>query len=95
MEHSISGGFLMLRFICPAIISPESFGLCHPEPSDFSRRNLILISKYIQSAANGNIIEEDHPLFPLADCLSIHIDQMKTFIKAVSDKGFANNSSSR
>lgn len=86
-EHSISGGFLLLRFICPAIISPESFGLNFYEPSEIARRNLILISKYIQYAANGNDVEDDNPMAPLRDTLSQHIIEMKSFIDDVSKKG--------
>ena len=86
-EHSICGGFLLLRFICPAIVSPESFGLCYPEPSDTNRRNLILISKYIQYAANGNLVDDVNPMFPLQSSLEVHIDMMKKFIDSVALKG--------
>lgn len=55
---------MFLRFLCPAIVSPEAFGLADgngpvvgadqlaPPPSHV-RRNLILISKLLQNLANG------------------------------------------
>jgi len=45
------GGFLMLRFICPAIVSPQKCGLVK-ENSVHVQRALVLISKILQSIAN-------------------------------------------
>lgn len=47
---ALVGGLLLLRYINPALTTPESFGLL-PEgkvPSPIPRRNLVLISKAIQ-----------------------------------------------
>ncbi|KAL7715897.1 Ras GTPase-activating protein [Entamoeba marina] len=50
----IVGGFLFLRIFCPAIASPENFGLVGIETkvSPFARRKLILITKVLQNTAN-------------------------------------------
>lgn len=46
------GGFYFLRFICPAIVSPEGFGVIDKlEPR--GRRALILMSKIVQTLSNG------------------------------------------
>jgi len=45
------GGFLLLRFICPAIVSPTKYGLAKAYSKD-AQRTFILISKIIQSIAN-------------------------------------------
>jgi hypothetical protein len=50
-KHSIVGGFLFLRFICPVLVSPE--GLNIENLSKESRRTLVLISKILQNLANG------------------------------------------
>jgi hypothetical protein len=51
-EHHLRvvGGFYFLRFLCPALVCPEGFGV--PTPSPKSRRSLILVSKAIQNLAN-------------------------------------------
>lgn len=47
---ALVGGFLLLRYINPALMTPETYELL-PEgklPSSKARRNLILITKVIQ-----------------------------------------------
>jgi len=58
------GGFLLLRFLNPAIIAPESLGLL-PDgvvPSSRARKNLIEISKLLQKLSNFKLFtpEEAH-----------------------------------
>eukprot|EP01114_Cavostelium_apophysatum_P017693 TRINITY_DN5318_c0_g1_i2.p1 TRINITY_DN5318_c0_g1~~TRINITY_DN5318_c0_g1_i2.p1 ORF type:complete len:955 (-),score=273.67 TRINITY_DN5318_c0_g1_i2:490-3312(-) len=51
----IVGGFLLLRYINPALMTPEAYGLL-PEgkiPANIPRRNLILVSKILQNLSNG------------------------------------------
>jgi hypothetical protein len=47
------GAFFFLRFVCPAIFSPEGFAIIDHPPDKQSRRALILISKAVQNLANG------------------------------------------
>mmetsp|Transcript_6443 Transcript_6443/g.19522 ORF Transcript_6443/g.19522 Transcript_6443/m.19522 type:complete len:1618 (-) Transcript_6443:166-5019(-) len=54
-RKSAVGGYIFLRFFCPAIVAPESAGLL-PEGERLSRearRVGILVSKVIQNLANG------------------------------------------
>ncbi|KAL6065950.1 Ras GTPase activation domain containing protein [Balamuthia mandrillaris] len=51
-RHKSIGGFIFLRFFCPAILSPDSRGLVEPPMAPEARRPLILISKAIQNLAN-------------------------------------------
>jgi len=46
------GGFIFLRFFCPAISSPEAYGIVEEPPSANSRRLLILITKVLQNLSN-------------------------------------------
>ncbi|EDQ87071.1 uncharacterized protein MONBRDRAFT_27567 [Monosiga brevicollis MX1] len=50
---SLLGGFMMLRYINPAIISPEAFALIHRKPTNLIRRNLTQIAKVLQAITNG------------------------------------------
>lgn len=46
------GSFIFLRLICPAILHPRSFNLCHDIPSENASRSLILIAKSLQNLSN-------------------------------------------
>jgi len=50
--YTTIGGFLFLRFFCPAISTPESYGILDEPPSANSRRLLILITKVLQNLSN-------------------------------------------
>jgi Ran GTPase-activating protein (RanGAP) involved in mRNA processing and transport len=53
--HILIGSFIFLRYLNPAVSSPEGFGLLPPGkvPSNTARRNLLLITKVLQNLANG------------------------------------------
>jgi len=46
------GGFIFLRLFCPAVSSPEAYGIVEEPPSADSRRLLILITKVLQNLSN-------------------------------------------
>ena len=52
------GGFFFLRFICPAIVAPASFGLLAKHPAGKGHRALVLVAKVLQNAANGTRFKE-------------------------------------
>ncbi|KAH3759522.1 RasGTPase-activating protein [Pelomyxa schiedti] len=47
------GGFLFLRFICPAVLGPEVFGILPDKPSDSASKVIILCSSILQKIANA------------------------------------------
>jgi GTPase-activator protein for Ras-like GTPase len=53
MKQLVVGGFLFLRFICPAVVTPHRYGLTKSAPSPKAGRTLVLISKLLQNLANG------------------------------------------
>lgn len=53
MHRLVVGGFIFLRFFCPAIVTPEKYHLVSEPPSKEARRGLILVSKLLQNLANG------------------------------------------
>jgi hypothetical protein len=50
--RNIITGFYFLRFIGPALATPELFGLVESPPTTKSRRSLVLLSKVLQNLAN-------------------------------------------
>lgn len=50
--YTVIGGYYFLRFICPAMIAPDGFGILEKLP-DEARRPLILLSKILQNLSNG------------------------------------------
>jgi len=52
-RHTAIGGFIFLRFFCPALVSPDSFGLMEVAPSREARHVLTLIAKTMVNMANG------------------------------------------
>ena len=78
-------GLLFLRFIVPGITSPEVFGLAIPDVSAEARRGLIIISKVVQTVANGIPVEgPDNFMTPLNPLMTRNFDSCKKFILAVS-----------
>jgi hypothetical protein len=66
------GGFIFLRFFCPAILSPESMNPPLLNSVDAkTRRGLILLSKCLQNLANGIEFGVKEP----------HLEPMNAFIK--------------
>jgi hypothetical protein len=59
-------GFVMLRYIVPAITLPNSYGLHTKAPTGNCRKNLTLVAKILQKLANGEKFETETPhLMPL------------------------------
>jgi len=46
------GGFLFLRFVCPALTAPHAYGLLEQPPNEVCQRQLVLIGKVLQNLAN-------------------------------------------
>lgn len=84
------GGFLMLRYIAPALVTPEAFGLLGPDevPSPRARSNLILIAKVLQNISNGLTFEttkkEEH-MKPLDDFVRAQFKLMELHYQSVAD----------
>ena len=52
VTYTSVSGFLFLRFICPAILSPKLFGLLRDHPHPRAQRTLTLIAKVLQKMSN-------------------------------------------
>lgn len=52
-KYKAVGGFMFLRFLCPALLTPESHGLFQGTLTKENRRNLTLVTKVLQNISNG------------------------------------------
>ena len=59
LRSALFGGYLILRFVNPALISPESHGLLAEPPPAHARTSLKNGAKLLQSAANGTLPHEE------------------------------------
>ncbi|RKO91665.1 hypothetical protein BDK51DRAFT_19343, partial [Blyttiomyces helicus] len=83
------GGFVFLRFFCPAIVAPESHNLVAPSAqSKELRRGLVLITKVVQNLANNVLfgIKESF-MAGLNDFLRDNIGRVHGFLRDISVGG--------
>jgi hypothetical protein len=62
---SSAGGFLFLRFICPALMTPKARGVLKIDPPPLTQRNLLLVSKLLQNLANNVEFKKEPFMMPL------------------------------
>ncbi|KAG2198112.1 hypothetical protein INT46_000888 [Mucor plumbeus] len=58
-RYTCVSGFIFLRWICPAIISPKQFGLVQDHPDTKTCRTLTLIAKCLMTLASHSTIEQN------------------------------------
>ncbi|XP_068685285.1 uncharacterized protein [Montipora foliosa] len=81
--NSLIGGFFLLRFLNPAIVTPKAYMLVSDPPSQCARRNLTMIAKLIQSMANKHVVgshfKEEH-MQPLRPFAMRHVNEIQNFL---------------
>jgi len=83
--HTFIGGFIFLRFFCPAMIAPEGYKLVDTTPTLPERRGLILISKSIQNLSNGvQFGPKEAFMFPMNQFIIENLHRVKRFLEEVS-----------
>ncbi|KYQ96896.1 Ras GTPase activation domain-containing protein [Tieghemostelium lacteum] len=91
MKTTVIGGFIFLRFICPAIVAPEIFGLTNESPSTDSRRGLVLVSKLLQNLANempfGVGIKEEYMQY-LNDFITNNSERIHVFFDKLASNQY-------
>ncbi|KAK4704245.1 neurofibromin 1, partial [Phenoliferia sp. Uapishka_3] len=79
------GGFIFLRFINPAIVSPENIDLDLPSDNRDIRRGLLMITKVLQALANNVRFGAKEPgMRKLNDFMDVNIFGMTRFLQAIS-----------
>eukprot|EP01107_Rhizomastix_libera_P014910 TRINITY_DN50_c0_g2_i2.p1 TRINITY_DN50_c0_g2~~TRINITY_DN50_c0_g2_i2.p1 ORF type:complete len:906 (-),score=256.34 TRINITY_DN50_c0_g2_i2:381-3098(-) len=88
------GGYLMLRFINPALANPDAFGLL-PNGKALTpkaRRNIVLISKCMQNMSNETIFHTEQYMLPLNPLLTQFTPKLQSFFKNVIETGTSTDS---
>ncbi|KAF8979403.1 Ras GTPase activating protein ira2 [Entomortierella lignicola] len=80
------GGFIFLRYLCPAIVTPDSDGLFSaPIENSKVRRGLLLITKVIQNLANNVLFGAKEPfMIVLNTFLTSNIHKVTRFLGNIS-----------
>jgi len=78
------GGFVFLRFFCPAIVSPDGNLVSIPQSKEL-RRGLVLCTKIIQNLANNVLFGvKENFMVELNEFLKSNISQVTSFLKRIS-----------
>jgi len=84
--HAAVGGFVFLRYICPAIVVPQKYGLLEMAPGSHILRHLLLLSKVVQTVANGVLFgQKEAYMMPLNSFIESNKERLLAFLEAVSD----------
>jgi len=82
--HKTIGGIMFLRYFCPGITSPESYGIVDT-PTPNARRLLILITKVLQNLSNDVEFGSKEPyMAKMNDFIQSNRDKIKTFFDEIS-----------
>eukprot|EP00007_Cunea_sp_BSH-02190019_P003783 CAMPEP_0174238672 /NCGR_PEP_ID=MMETSP0417-20130205/12139_1 /TAXON_ID=242541 /ORGANISM="Mayorella sp, Strain BSH-02190019" /LENGTH=866 /DNA_ID=CAMNT_0015317541 /DNA_START=132 /DNA_END=2728 /DNA_ORIENTATION=+ len=87
MENAVIGNLLFLRWICPAIVCPEKYGLLNAlQPSASMRRGLILVSKIMVNVVNGVEFDGTKETYmqPLNKFIVEHQPSIRSFLKLLA-----------
>lgn len=78
-KESAVSAFFFLRYICPALVSPDSNGLLEAAPPPEIRRSLLLLAKVVQNMANGS--NNPARLSMVGDRISMIEEKTKVILK--------------
>lgn len=77
---SLIGAFFFLRFVNPAIVTPQAYMLVDKFPSDNARRVLTLIAKMLQNLANKPSYSKEPYMSNLAEFVSSNRARINGFL---------------
>ncbi|XP_062522118.1 uncharacterized protein LOC134196913 [Corticium candelabrum] len=85
---SLIGGFYVLRFLNPSIVTPHAYRLIPHQPRYSARRNMTLVAKILQSVANQShasaAVKESY-MQPFKPFIHAQQARMRTFLNELCD----------
>eukprot|EP00050_Salpingoeca_kvevrii_P021079 m.106090 g.106090 ORF g.106090 m.106090 type:complete len:878 (+) comp9167_c0_seq1:64-2697(+) len=82
---SLIGGFYLLRFVNPAIISPDAYNIINDRPSTEARAGLTLVAKIIQSIANNTAFSKDMVVDTLNNYVADRGPKLRAFLTSLCE----------
>ncbi|OLN85580.1 Inhibitory regulator protein BUD2/CLA2 [Colletotrichum chlorophyti] len=84
VTYTSVSGFLFLRFICPAILSPKLFGLLRDHPRPRAQRTLTLVAKALQALGNLSTFgKKEEWMEPMNRFLGSNRQSVKDYIDTI------------
>jgi hypothetical protein len=89
-SESVVPVVLFLRYLCPTILQPHTYGLAKSPPKRDSLKALVIVSKLIQNTANGivknNIAKYSKHEPKIMSFIERHINDIKKFCDSLTDE---------
>ncbi|KAI3658250.1 hypothetical protein MP638_006105 [Amoeboaphelidium occidentale] len=82
---SLIGGFFFLRFINPAIVTPQSYMIVEKSPGQNAKRTLTLIAKLIQNLANKPSYAKEMYMMELSPFIDKNKNRISLFLMDLCD----------
>lgn len=79
------GGFFFLRFINPAIVSPQAYMLIETAPGKYPKRSLTLIAKLLQNVANKPSYAKEEYMMLLNEFVEVNKSRVDAFLEELCE----------
>ncbi|KAJ3427252.1 ras gtpase-activating protein [Anaeramoeba flamelloides] len=88
---STVGGFVFLRFLCPAMVTPVEHGLYKGTINKNQRRSLMILSSAVQALSNGVMFSKSRSyMMPINEMIEKYFDKRNEFLTKISkSRGFS------
>eukprot|EP01088_Endostelium_zonatum_P015209 TRINITY_DN3627_c0_g1_i1.p1 TRINITY_DN3627_c0_g1~~TRINITY_DN3627_c0_g1_i1.p1 ORF type:complete len:1288 (+),score=174.99 TRINITY_DN3627_c0_g1_i1:27-3866(+) len=84
LRQGVIANYVLLRFICLAVASPNHYGLWKDTPGEDSLRFLVITSKVIQNVGFGVEFEKTESLVPMNDLIRQNKDSMAKWLESTT-----------
>lgn len=82
---SLIGGFFFLRFVNPAIVTPQSYMIIDSQPGKTVRRTLTLLAKMLQNLANKPTHNKEMYMMQLSPFIEDNKERITKFLNDLCD----------
>lgn len=92
-DYKAVGAFFFLRFVCPALTTPQVYGLLQNAPKETSQRYFVLMSKVLQNLANETLPgDKEEYMAPMNPFVQENLGALHKLIENLSDPSAVSNS---